>query len=188
MNTFFPTLQLFFESGFSCTIEGGQLRDSSVGIDSDLRFRLTDLTHEENGRIIQSILPEKFPGSIKILECVVAERNSVSIKSVAKFGIYSSTRIEQEAHMVIGLRLEGMTGIGYVWARVNDPPGDIMGRTWGDTTIGGFRDDIPAPAFDFYSVPTKMGRQISIARKESMMSRNRKPADIGARRKSATRF
>jgi hypothetical protein len=181
MNTFFPTLQLFFESGLSCTIEGGQLRDASVGFDPDLRFRLTDLTHEENGNVTQSILPEKFPGSIKILECVVAERKSISIKSVANFGIYLSTRIEEEVHMVVGLRLEGMVDMGYIWARANEQPGVTEGRNWGDTTIGGLRDDIPAPFFEFPQMPRKMGRQVSVVSKGSMMSYGRKPADRGGR-------
>ncbi|KAF2705394.1 hypothetical protein K504DRAFT_448950 [Pleomassaria siparia CBS 279.74] len=170
MNTFFPTLQLFFESGRSCTIEGGRLRGASVGIDSDLRFRLTDLMHEEDGEMIKSPLPEKFAGPIRILDCVLAERISISVKPVANIGMYRGARMEHEAHTVIGLKLEGMTDVGYVWARTDAPFGNDRDGTWGDLTIGGLRDDIPAPFFFFPQKGNTRGSVISVVKKGSMIS------------------
>lgn len=173
MNTFFPTLQLFFESGLSCTISCEQLHNVSVGIDPKLRFRLTDLTHEEEGVVVKSPLPEKFVASIRILESVVAERTSISTKPVANSGKYQNASIVREAHMVVGLRLEGMTNMGYVWAKTNEPSGNNENRAWGDASVGGLREDIPAPFFGFPTKKTKMGGQVSVVEKGSMVRHHR---------------
>ncbi|KAF2791801.1 hypothetical protein K505DRAFT_308831 [Melanomma pulvis-pyrius CBS 109.77] len=173
MNTFFPTLQMFFESGLSCTISCEQLHNVFVGIDPELRFRLTDLTHEEEGVIVKSPLPQKFIASIRILESVVAERTSVSTKPVASSGKYQNASIVREAHMVVGLRLEGMPNMGYVWAKTNDPSENNENHTWSDASVGGLREDIPAPFFGFPARKTKMGAQVSVVEKGSMIEHHR---------------
>ncbi|KAF2679281.1 hypothetical protein K458DRAFT_117486 [Lentithecium fluviatile CBS 122367] len=178
MNTFFPTLQLFFESGRSCTIEGGQLSNAAVGLDPQLRFRLTDITHEEDGRLIKTTLPEKLVGpspSIAILEATIACRTSVAVKQTSpEYGqVLSPTQpradILQEKHMVVGLRLEGMKRMGYLWAReATDTPSSGQ-KTWGDMRVTGLRDDIPVPFFGFPQKKTKFGGEMAVVEKRSMI-------------------
>jgi hypothetical protein len=177
MNTFFPTLQLFFQSGRSCTIEGARLSGAVVGLDPMLRFRLTDLTHEEDGRLLRTTLPEKFVGSIPsvaILDATVACRTSIVVKQNPTEGgkhltsMGPSPSIVEEQHMVVGLRLQGMRHIAYVWTRAPTASGH---STWGNMRIAGLRDDVPAPSFGFPQEYTKLGGEVMVVQKESMIRR-----------------
>lgn len=180
MNTFFPTLQLFFESGLSCTIEGGFRQNAAVGIERNLRFRLTDLTHEEDGFLVNSTLPRTRSGSsrsIKILEATVAERTSVAVMPVITHfnGIGPPNRpqktIGMESHLVIGLRLEGMQKMGFIWARIdsNSSPWRNALGTWADVRVVGLRDDVPAPFIGFPQRNMKMGAQVSVVTQGSII-------------------
>jgi len=188
LDTFFPTLQLFFESGLSCTFEGGFRQCAGVGLDQHLRFRLTDLTHEEGGTVAKSTLPQKKDGprSIKIMEATIAERTSLAVQSMPPaFGNGStngngrpssrpssrpSAELRTETHLVVGLRLEGMQKMGYVWAKVESPSAGGNGRTWHDVNIVGLRDDVPVPFVVFPQRESKMGSRVSVVRKDSMIN------------------
>lgn len=186
MNTFFPTLQLFFESGLSCTIDGGRLSDAAVDLDPKLRFRLTDCTHEEDGLLVKTPLPEKFVGptpSIGILEAVIGQRTSIAVKYVKPKppeinGLLSPPQLQativQEVHMVVGLRLEGMDRMEFVWAKTSFPTTPIADRTWGDVRIAGLRDDIPVPFFGFPQKQTKAGGEAVVVTKKSMVKEPKK--------------
>jgi hypothetical protein len=177
LGTFFPTLQLFFESGLSCTFEGGFRQSATVGLDPSLRFRLTDLTHEENGYVSSSTLPQKANGpvkSIRILEAAIAERTSVAVQPLAvdapKDRPPSRPRafVGTETHIVVGLRLEGMQKMGYVWAKVDHPPAR-NGTTWQDVSVVGLRDDVPAPFFCYPQKRARMGSTVGVVQQESMI-------------------
>lgn len=183
MNTFFPTIHLFFESGLSSIIDGGELPDAVIGLDPNLRFRLTDINYEEDGRLVKSTLPEKFVGpspSIRILEAKVARRTSVGIKYVRQKDAFSlpsahpQATIAHEGHMVVGLRLEGMKELAYVWARIPTATVTIGQRTWGDVRFGGLRDDVPAPFFGF-PVQVKPGDGVTVVSKVSLVGGYKKP-------------
>ncbi|KAF1840392.1 uncharacterized protein K460DRAFT_389935 [Cucurbitaria berberidis CBS 394.84] len=178
MNTFFPTLQLFFESGLSCTIDGTRLPGATVGLDPRLRFRLTDCTHEEDGCIIRSTLPEKFASSgtgLVIREACIAQRTSIVVKLVESEDRTISSpspplaTIAQESHTVVGLRLEGMSKMAYIWAKAKSPSGS-KGKTWGDVRIAGLRKDVPAPLLGYPEGTMKPGSQATVVVKESMIS------------------
>ncbi|CAO2657066.1 Nn.00g058690.m01.CDS01 [Neocucurbitaria sp. VM-36] len=179
MNTFFPTLQLFFESGLSCTIDGSRLPDATVGLDPRLRFRLTDCTHEEEGHLFKTTLPAKFARSgtgLVIREACIARRVSIAVKPAESVSgsAYSSpslasTTIIQEHHWVVGLRLEGMSKMGYVWAKVGRRSGN-GDRIWGDVRLAGLRKDVPAPFLGYPEHTMKPGGQVTVVTKESMAS------------------
>lgn len=174
----FPILQLFFESGLSCTIDGSQLPGALVGLDPALRYRLTDCTHEEHGRICKSVLPEKFArsgGSIVILDATIANRASIRVKSAEisasqlRMSKAQELVVVQEVHTVIGLRLSGMSKMGYVWAKTEVPSSTAEDRLWGDVRLVGLRDDVPAP---FSGLPvdlTKVGGEWKLIEKGSMI-------------------
>mgnify|MGYP003624108922 CR=1 FL=1 len=179
MNTFFPTLQFFFASGRSCTIDSGRLSDGVVGLDLDLRFRLTECTYEEEGCITKTLRPEKFARSyrgIKIKEAVVAQRTSVATKLSISGTDAPSTpicaaTIGQETHTVVGLKLEGMSKMSYIWAKARNPsmPSD---RTWGDARIAGLRDDVLKPILTLPLHTVKPGGQVRVVTSTSLVSRN----------------
>ncbi|KAF2626838.1 hypothetical protein BU25DRAFT_411365 [Macroventuria anomochaeta] len=177
LNTFFPTLQLFFESGLSCTIDGGQLSGALIGLDSRLRFRLTDCTHEEQGRVTKGMLPEKFARSgadIRILEATVAQRTSIAMKPTAPTCQLLTPKaqgldIVHEVHTVIGLRLSGMNEMGYVWARAEMLSRMAEGRIWGDVRLAGLRNDVPAPFLGLAADFPKPGGELRVVEKGSMI-------------------
>ncbi|KAF9699338.1 hypothetical protein EKO04_002337 [Ascochyta lentis] len=177
LNTFFPTLQLFFESGLSCTIDGGQLPGAIVGLDPKLRFRLTDSTHEEEGRVTRGMLPKKFahPGaSIRILEATVAQRTSIAMKPIISASLLHSskalsTAIVREIHTVIGLRLNGMDEMSYVWAKVEAPTRMAGNRQWGDVRLAGLKTDIPVPSLGLTAEITKPEGELTVVEKGSMI-------------------
>lgn len=191
MNTFFPTLQLFFESGRSCTIEGGRLPHAAIGLDPDLRFRLTDCTHEEDGRILKTMRPDKFSqtgGGIVIREATIGQRTSIAVKAKDGSSKFSSQpgrfTIAQQVHMVVGLRLQGMSRMAYVWAKSKNAStgGDSV---WGDVRIAGLRADIPAPHIGFSLQFIKPGGEVTTVSKESQVSI--KPSSSGDK-KQVRRF
>lgn len=175
MNTFFPTLQLFFESGLSCTLDGGSLANAVIGLDPQLRFRLTDCTYEEDGRITKTVRPDKFVGSsagIAIKEAVIAQRVSIAVSRLEQAGRLPSSRqpsakILKEEHIVVGLRLEGMSRMAYIWAKVRSQSGHDE-KTWGDVRIAGLRKDIPYPCFGFPLSVMKPGGQVQQVTKFSL--------------------
>ncbi|KAF2001278.1 hypothetical protein P154DRAFT_433400, partial [Amniculicola lignicola CBS 123094] len=184
MNTFFNSLQIFFESGRSCTIDGGNL---AIGLDSDLRYRLTDLTHEENGIMVKGVFPEKprLPTpSITIVDAVVAERTTITVQpsmllSNIKTRFQPTSQLTQTVHTVVGLRLKGMSDIGYVWAssepRISASNVNTLStrvnwnRHWGDTTLTGLRNDVPVPRWGFPQQHPKPGDKVVVVRKGSMI-------------------
>lgn len=180
MNTFFPTLQLFFESGLSCTIDGTRLPNACIGLDPKLRFRLTDCTHDEDGLLTKTTLPERFARSgtgLVIKEALVAKRTSIAVKPAKPPG---STRtaynlplstIVQETHMVVGLRFGGMSKMAYVWAKAKMPSGS-ENKIWGDVRIAGLRDDVPAPLLGYFEQSIKPGYQVTVVHKKSIISDN----------------
>ncbi|KAF1937842.1 hypothetical protein EJ02DRAFT_426277 [Clathrospora elynae] len=177
MNTFFPSIQIFFESGRSVTIDGSRLPDATIGLDSSLRFKLTDCTHEEDGRVVHSILPEKYPSSgtgLTVREAVIAQRTSIALKSVQSTSHLSrpttTTTIETEIHTVVGLRLKGMTKMAYIWAKVETPSWG-ENKTWGDVRIAGLRYDMPIPSTCLPDRPTKPGSQTTVVIKDSLIKR-----------------
>jgi hypothetical protein len=178
MNTFFPTLQLFFHSGRSCVIEGGQLSGAIVGLDSELRFRLTDITHEEDGRLVKTTLPDRFvevSASMSIQEATVAYRTSIAVKQKPpkELQLQSPAQpkatIVYEKHVVVGLRLNGMKDMGYVWCRAPDPTPATGVKTWGDVRLAGLRDDIPNPFRGFPQKKTKPGGEALVVDKRSLI-------------------
>jgi hypothetical protein len=193
MNTFFPTLQLFFQSGRSCTIDGGRLPNAVVGLDPQLRFRLTDCTHEEDGRLVKSMLSAKYASSlpgILIKEVAVAQRTSMIMGAMKLEGDspktpFPSMTFSQETHTVVGFRLEGIRDMAYVWAKADAPSGPDK-RRWGDVRIGSLRDDVPSPllfipvhAIQPSCVATLVDKGSQIrARGRPPMRRRRKPIKL----------
>jgi hypothetical protein len=169
MNTFFPTLQLFFESGRSCTIDGGQSPAATMGLDPALRFKLTDSTHEEDGRLVKSTLPERFPHSgtgLVVKQALIAQRSSIVTR---KSPNSKQVHIVTQVHTAVGLRLKGMTRIAYVWAKV-DTHTESQDRSWGNVRIAGLRDDVPIPFICFPERETKPGGQKTVVVKDSLIS------------------
>ncbi|KAF2869552.1 hypothetical protein BDV95DRAFT_498177 [Massariosphaeria phaeospora] len=187
LNTFFPTLHLFFESGLSCTIEGGKLRNAKIGLDYDLRFRLENSTHEEEGVLVKSLCAEKFAShaaSIGILEAVIARRISVEVTpcsgpEVNHLLIPAGTRsfIEEDEHLVVGLRLQGMKKLAYVWAKADLSCARNPSEVWGDVRIAGLRDDIPMPFLGFPRDPIKPGGNALVVTKKSLISAKARKRD-----------
>ena len=176
MNTFFPTIQLFFEPGLSCTIDGGQLRGSIVGLDPVLRFRMTDCAHEEQGRAVQGILPEGPVDSgarIRILGATLAQRTSIALQADPNLSPDSTMQdrtIVHESHTVIGLRLSGMEKMGYIWAKCETPLTTVRGRVWGDVRLASLRDDVPAPFLGLAADIRDLAGELRVVEKESMIT------------------
>lgn len=182
MNTFFPTLQLFFESGISCTIEGGQLPGALIGLDPELRFRMTDCTHEEDGQIIKTVIPDKFARSgtgLIIREAIIARRTSTAIEAklqdckpaaASSSPSISFTHIAQDHHIVVGIRLKGMKKMAYVWAKAEHSARD-RDTTWGDVRIAGLSRNVPSPFVGFPGQEIKSGGEIAVVTKISIINR-----------------
>jgi hypothetical protein len=174
MNTFFPTLQLFFESGLSCTLDGGSLSGAAVFLDPALRFRLTECTHEEDGRLIKTMRPDKFAQAntgIRVDDVVVGRRTSIAVKPCKDEWDTLSMRIVHEPHVVIGLKLEGMGQMAYVYAKAQKPSGSDN-RIWGDVRLAGLRDDVPCPSVVFPMRAIKPGQEITTVSKKSQITVN----------------
>ncbi|KAJ8111311.1 hypothetical protein OPT61_g6066 [Boeremia exigua] len=177
LNTFFPSLQLFFESGFSCTIDGGRLPGATVGLDSKLRFRLTDCTYEEQGQLTNGVLPDSFArssASITILEATVGRRTSTGVKPSTTTGQLLRSKVQslsivREVHTVIGLRLSGMSEMGYVWAKIEAPYRTAEDRIWGDVQLFGLRNDVPAAFLGLATDFPKVGGELKVVEKGSII-------------------
>lgn len=172
MNTFFPCLHLFFENGLSVQIDGSQLPDAVLGLDPELRSRLTDVTHEEEGSLMNTIIPQKLKvPSIRILVATVACRRSIAVKETHQIlSARPVTTIVGEDHAVVGLQLEGMKSIAYIWARLPSTVVPVAGRMWGNVRIGGIRDDIPIPFVGFPEANVKPGQKSAVVLKDSMVA------------------
>ncbi|CAE7000811.1 hypothetical protein CFE70_001066 [Pyrenophora teres f. teres 0-1] len=183
MNTFFPSLQLFFESGYSCTItiaysstpSSVATTTAKIGVDPALKFKLTDCTHEENGRVTNSILPPKHANSgmygLVIEDACVAQRTSVALETGLAPGAavqQAKTRIVTERHTVFGLKLKGVESIAYVWAKAECHEG---GCTWVDVSIGGLRNDVPLPFACFPDKDAKPGASTTVVVMESLIGK-----------------
>ncbi|EUC45191.1 hypothetical protein COCMIDRAFT_96265 [Bipolaris oryzae ATCC 44560] len=179
MNTFFPTIQLFFESGRSCTIDGGQLPDARIGLDSALHFKLTDCAHEEDGRVTNSLLPPTHSGpgtGMAIKEAVIAQRTSIALQPIhpddAKRWTELDrphTRIATETHTVVGIRLRGMDRLAYIWAKVKNTPAT---KVWSNVRIAGLRNDVPVPNVWQPERPIKPGAEKTVVVKDSLITRD----------------
>ncbi|KAF1959360.1 hypothetical protein CC80DRAFT_406959 [Byssothecium circinans] len=180
MNTFFPVIQLFFESGLTCCIEGGDLSGAVIGMDNKLRSRLTDLSHEENGQLIKTTLPEKFAGkqpAIRIVEIQVARRTSVAVKQLVPRTRLGEAKpkatIVQEDHAVVGLRIEGMEEMGYIWARVPHDCVSLGEKTWGNVRVAGLaepEDDVIVPFLGYPKKAMYPGGHIEVVGKKSLIA------------------
>jgi hypothetical protein len=151
------------------------LSDAFVGLDPALRFKLTDCAHEEEGRVSNSILPERFSDSgigLVIQEAVVSQRTSIAVKNSQQWAPRDPPqfRIVTEMHTVIGLRLRGMNKMAFIWARTKAPSG---GRLWGDMRTAGLRDDVPIPSISFPGNDTRPGAQRIVVIQDSLIARNR---------------
>lgn len=183
MGTFFPSLQLFFESGLSCTIDAGHATDATVGLDDELRFRLTNCTHEEDGCIIKTPMPRKFEYAAKglaIREAVIARRTSAAIQLhrpeaalpvPSSISNNASASIVQEQHTVVGIRTEGMSKMAYVWAKVGSLS---RGRdaTWVGVGISDLRDDVPVPFVGGLGQDLRPGKEAILVVKKSLVSKD----------------
>ena len=130
--------------------------------------------------MLKSPLPKKFVGtdpSIRILEAVIADRVSIGTKPISDMGVHHAVNIACEAHVVIGLKLEGMSNIGYIWSKVDKGSGDRDATTWRDTTVSCLRNDVPAPLFELFPKHTGKESQIGVVKKESMMIHVRRSSD-----------
>jgi hypothetical protein len=79
-----------------------------------------------------------------------------------------------ETHIVVGLRLEGMQRMGYIWARVDTPPSNRTNQLWHDVSVVGLRDDVPVPFIGFPQRNAKMGSRVGIVRRDSMITNTKK--------------
>jgi hypothetical protein len=123
--------------------------------------------------------PDKFAQpvlGIVIKVVVVAQRISVAVTK-ATFGTVEILRpsagatVAHETHTVVGLRLEGMTTMAYIWAQVQAASGR-NDRTWGDVRLAGLRKDVPAPNVGFPMHVIKPGGEMKVVAKESQASKS----------------
>lgn len=119
------------------------------------------------------------PKSIRIMEATIAERTSIAVQSVttpqngrpaSRPSSRPSAELQTERHIVIGLRLEGMQKMGYVWAKVDYPSPRTNNRMWHDVSITGLRDDVPVPFIGFPHKNSTMGSRVGVVRKDSMIN------------------
>ncbi len=151
---------------------------TTVGLDSHLRFHLTDCTHEEQGRLSRGIIREsiKCPvPSIEILEATVARRTSVAVKPTVVTDQSLTSKVEdlgvvRENHIVIGLRLRGMSEMGYIWVKTEVPYRTAAGRVWGDVRLAGLRDDVPASVLGLAAVYPIARNELQVVEKHSIIS------------------
>lgn len=123
------------------------------------------------------MIPEKFArlgASIRVLEAAIAQRTSVAVRSRALRGRLSTTDSQdldlvQEIHTVVGLRLSGMTEMGYVWAKTEVSSAQAGSCQWGDMRLAGLRDDVPAPFLGLPSGLPKPGGELMVVDKGSMI-------------------
>lgn len=172
MNTFFSAIQLFFESGYSCTIDCDPTQNVKIGLDPALRFRMTDCTHEEDGCVTTSILPpkfKKFATGLAIEEAQMVQRTSIALKTLHLGDVplvlppgFCTSGIVNEKHTVFGLKLKGLEKMAYVWARAEGRHGQW---TWVNVRIHGLRNDVPLPP----ESKTKPGAQVTVVVKDSLI-------------------
>lgn len=79
------------------------------------------------------------------------------------------TTIAQEQHIAVGLRLEGMTSMGYVWAKLPRATVGVAGRMWGHVRIAGMKDDVPIPFVRFPQTAIKPAAEATVVVKKSMV-------------------
>ncbi|KAF2750806.1 hypothetical protein M011DRAFT_464615 [Sporormia fimetaria CBS 119925] len=111
------------------------------------------------------------------MEATIAERTSIAVQpaSVAdsrppsRPGSRPSTSLQTEKHLVVGLRLEGMQKMGYVYAKADVDP-NSNNRMWHDVSVVGLRDDIPVPFVVFPQRNSKMGSRVGVVRKDSLIN------------------
>ncbi|CAI6284558.1 unnamed protein product [Periconia digitata] len=181
LNTFTPTLHLSYDSHLSCTIDGTALPSAVLGMDDMLRTRLTDISHEEDGRVYDSIIPaltssprkRRIDSRIRILEAEMATRTSVAVKQfpLGAPALGPTAMLVHEEHVVLGLRLEGMKGMGYIWARVEREDGVVVGqRTWGDVRAAGLVELEENVALPFFAKGVGRGEGSVVVEKEGRVS------------------
>lgn len=132
---------------------------------------------QEQGRITKSVIPEKFAGSdasIGILEAAIAQRTSIAVRPRVQRGRLSTADsrdldVVQEVHTVVGLRLNGMNELWYVWTKTETPSPQAGGGQWGDTRFAGLRDDVPVPVSGLPSGLPKPGVTFVAVSKGSMI-------------------
>lgn len=170
-------MQLYFESGRSCTISCSRASSETIGLDNTLRSRLTDLTYDENGVTTTSIIPLKFAhlAPIEILETTVAVRTSVTVRprpttvQLDTRAVDIGSNIVHESHSVVGLKLKGMKEIGFVWAIMKSSSGVGQYKTWKPVELASIRDDVPHPFQGWPGQEGKMGSRTNVVVKQSMI-------------------
>lgn len=160
-------MQLFFDSGLSCTIEG--LSDAKINLDPELRFRLTDLTYQEEGRLTNSILPNlgRKNRGILIKEATLAHRKSITIApqkvDLTRIPLGAPTEtITREVHIVVGLKLEGMNKMGYIWAWKMEPKRGCSYVRWCNVRLAGLRDDVPESCLGYPLDTLRPGQEVKL--------------------------
>ncbi|RMZ66774.1 ethyl tert-butyl ether degradation ethd [Pyrenophora seminiperda CCB06] len=166
MNTFFSAIQIFFESGYSCTIETVQIPEIKIGLDPDLRFKMTDCRHEEDGCVTNSILPPQYTHlgtGLLIEKAHITQRTSMALQTSLV-----EPQLTPIQHVVFGIKLKGLDKMAYIWGKVKDA---TLGTTWVDVKIGGLRNDVPLPLGYFGMKP---GAQTRVVVKNSLIGTGHK--------------
>lgn len=124
------------------------------------------------------------------MEAIIAERTSIAVQSIAptisngrpssRPSSRPSADLKTENHIVVGLRLEGMQKMGYVWAKV-DASAPSSANMWHDVSVVRLRDDVPVPFVGFPLKNSRLGSQVDIVTKCSMINaRKRKRNEMEA--------
>jgi len=176
MNTFFASIQMFFESGLSFTVNCQPLPNVKLGLDPELRFRITDCTHEEDGCITNSILPPKFRHAttgLTIEAAHIAHRTSIALEMAPAHDAGQPAqpgappaRLVTQKHAVFGLKLKGLKEMSYIWAKAE---GSSREWTWADVSMGELQDDVPVPSAYHLELDDKPGAQRTVVVKNSLI-------------------
>jgi hypothetical protein len=81
---------------------------------------------------------------------------------------FSDNKVGQEVHAVVGLKLEGMKRMAYVWAKAGSATAGEE-AIWGDVRVAGLRNDIPAAILAIPLQATKPGSEIAVLSKKSQI-------------------
>lgn len=168
------------------------MADAHVGLDEALRFRLQDCSHEEDGRVVKTTLPERFAragAELMVQEAVIARRTSMAVAVASELsecprdsavatplGVPSSgsAALRSESHVVLGIRIEGMSSMGYVWARIGAQRQSRRQRrhaaAWTGVQLSGLRNDVPVPFLGDPGHALKPGTSEMIVCKQSLIT------------------
>lgn len=111
---------------------------------------------------------------------MIAQRTSIAVRPIAQDHAFTTisvssrfllpTQIVEESHTVVGIRLDGMNQMAYIWAK-NKVASHSGVPTWGDIRIAGLREDVPCPLLGFPSRNLNPGEITSVVVKGSLIQR-----------------